>query len=492
MQKIRRAFFHLFFGASREGWVCSRLLIFLALLSAGQFYTGAAFAQEASIRDRLTVVVDDNYPPFAFRDESGHLQGYVVDYWALWAEKTGVEVDLRGTNWALAQDMLLTGAADMIDLMFRTDVREKSYAFSESYAHLPVNIYVHDSILGINSMASLRGFTVGVMDGDACIDVLEKADVSALRRFPDYAAVITAAAKGDIRIFCMDELPANFYFYRLGLGSDYQTAFHLYDGEFHRAVRLGNEAVLDRFAAGDALITDAEKAALRDKWLKVTSGGVDFRTPFLVTVVISCLVISVVLMWTMVLRAAVAARTSELERLNQSLNEALRVDILSGIPNRFSAIEALQRAFSTFRRYGSIYSVIMFDIDRFKDVNDTYGHEVGDRVIASLAERVRSLIRETDIVCRFGGEEFLIVLPETALSDAAFVAEKVRRGVADLRLDPDILITVSAGVSGPRSDDQRYDDVVKRADALMYRAKAAGRNTVCSDDAELSVDAWRA
>lgn len=184
------------------------------------------------------------------------------------------------------------------------------------------------------------------------------------------------------------------------------------------------------------------------------------------------------------LRRAVAARTSELERLNASLKDALRIDMLSGISNRLAAIENLQREFSSFRRYRTIYSVIMFDIDRFKVINDTYGHEIGDRVIANLSQRVKSMIRETDFVSRFGGEEFLILLPETELADAVRVAEKLRDEVERLRFDFDISVTISAGVAFPHFEDMRFDDVVRRADTLMYKAKSAGRNRIESETPE--------
>lgn len=121
----------------------------------------------------LRVVTDNNYPPYVFPDSDGNPQGYVVDLWKLWESKTGVAVEFQATNWADAQRALIDGRADVIDMIFRTAVREQLYAFSEPYAKLPVGIYVDASINGIHDVRSMQGFAVGVQKGDACVDTLK-------------------------------------------------------------------------------------------------------------------------------------------------------------------------------------------------------------------------------------------------------------------------------------------------------------------------------
>ena len=117
-------------------------------------------------RPPLVVTLDDNYPPYVFRNADGKVEGYLVDLWALWQKKSGRKVELIATSWTDAQQMIQNGNADVIDLIYRTPPRESLYDFSKPYADLSVLIYNHASISGIRNVETLRGFQIGVQDGD--------------------------------------------------------------------------------------------------------------------------------------------------------------------------------------------------------------------------------------------------------------------------------------------------------------------------------------
>ncbi len=208
----------------------------LLLLLAAALGPVSLAAQERVLR----VVTADNYPPFMHRQTSGRLDGYLVEWWALWARRTGVKVELDATNWAEAQRRVLDGDADVIDLIFRTPAREARFDYTAAYAEVPVNVYVHDSVKGIHDVASMQGFDVGVLEGDACAEHLERQGVDSLRPFDDYAPMIASALAGEIRLFCIDEHPANFHLYRQHAQTEFRAAFRIYTGRFHRAVRKGN------------------------------------------------------------------------------------------------------------------------------------------------------------------------------------------------------------------------------------------------------------
>lgn len=131
-------------------------------------------------------------------------------------------------------------------------------------------------------------------------------------------------------------------------------------------------------------------------------------------------------------------------------------------------------------------SVVSADIDHFKAVNDMYGHEAGDRVLQEFANRIMVNVRPKDIVCRPGGEEFLVIMPETSGDLACTAAERIRRAIAaepfeiDSASGKEIDITVSAGVATYTGDDDTAADMLKRADKALYVAKSAGRNQVKS------------
>lgn len=142
----------------------------LWLFLAASLVWGGVFATTAP-KD-ITVLADEHYPPYAFRDAKGDLTGLTIDLWRLWEKKTGTRVHIIATDWAEAQTLYKSGKGDVIDMMFRTPEREKTLSFSEPYADLPVQIYTDQDIGGISSVSTLQGFLVGVKAGDACGELL--------------------------------------------------------------------------------------------------------------------------------------------------------------------------------------------------------------------------------------------------------------------------------------------------------------------------------
>ena len=183
------------------------------------------------------------------------------------------------------------------------------------------------------------------------------------------------------------------------------------------------------------------------------------------------------------LEQRVSERTAELRKANRELERLARRDVLTGLGNRLSANEHLHEEFLRMKRTGVPYSVLIFDIDHFKYVNDTYGHEQGDLVLRHVAKVLNETCRVTDLVTRFGGEEFLALLPNTVEESAVLVAEKVRERVETSRPPVGDQVTVSVGVAVSNSSDTDESEVVRRADGALYRAKAAGRNCVDAGNA---------
>ena len=168
-------------------------------------------------------------------------------------------------------------------------------------------------------------------------------------------------------------------------------------------------------------------------------------------------------------------------RRMRSLVDMAHSDPLTGCLNRRSFMDASQRDFARSRRTGSPLSVIFFDIDRFKSINDAHGHAAGDAVISTLAECVTNTIRTTDMLGRLGGEEFVVLLPDTDCQSALMVAEKLRatlESVPVIHENLSLHFTASFGVAQIRNSDNDPFALIERADTLMYDAKHAGRNCV--------------
>jgi diguanylate cyclase len=187
---------------------------------------------------------------------------------------------------------------------------------------------------------------------------------------------------------------------------------------------------------------------------------------------------------------ALAQRLAQVQKESEQLRSRVRQerdlamqDSLTGIANRLAWEERLAVEFQRWKRYQSPLTLSVWDVDRFKLVNDTYGHQAGDRVLAVVAKLLRKQIRETDFIARYGGEEFVILLPETDLARARQLAENLRRSIEQAEFhfrNKRVPITISCGLSEFRHGDST-STVFDRADKALYRAKEAGRNRCLSD-----------
>ncbi|MBL8519887.1 MAG: GGDEF domain-containing protein [Betaproteobacteria bacterium] len=173
--------------------------------------------------------------------------------------------------------------------------------------------------------------------------------------------------------------------------------------------------------------------------------------------------------------------------LEQQLKTEARTDSLTGLVNRRAMEAAAAAELKRARRNGGITAVMILDIDHFKSINDRFGHDVGDQVIISVSTAIQAVIRETDTLARWGGEEFLALLPSTHLADALALADRIRRAVASAPMPAEnaAAVTVSIGVASSAEvtedlTNTRWTHMLRAADSALYRAKQAGRNRVCS------------
>jgi diguanylate cyclase (GGDEF)-like protein len=184
----------------------------------------------------------------------------------------------------------------------------------------------------------------------------------------------------------------------------------------------------------------------------------------------------------------------ELRQRNADLERLSRTDVLTDLYNRRNLEEVLNRTHHDAVRRKEPIAVLLLDIDHFKHVNDTYGHPVGDLVLVEFARRLRAKVRSDGIAGRWGGEEFLVILPRADISEAAFVAERIRVAIAETPMTStghDITVTASVGCAeGPC---ESVEELLRTADARLYEAKLAGRNLTVSQppDAQLSENGLR-
>jgi diguanylate cyclase (GGDEF)-like protein len=167
-----------------------------------------------------------------------------------------------------------------------------------------------------------------------------------------------------------------------------------------------------------------------------------------------------------------------LKQANLDLKRLATTDRLTGAHNRWSFEDVILAEIARLHRYAEPMSLLLFDVDHFKVINDTHGHQAGDTVLVELSQRVRAQLRAVDSLARWGGEELAVLLPQCTLAQAEPVAEKLRRLIASQPFAQVGRVTASFGVAGFLPQDT-LDTVLKRADDALYAAKSAGRNRVC-------------
>ena len=575
-----------------KGWVAA--VVILAIVGYPLLFDRSVMAEPKTLR----VVMDDNYPPYIFRDAEGQLGGILVDHWALWEKKTGVKVELTAKNWADAQREMAEGKHDVIDTIFRNPERDKLYDFTKPYAKLDAVIFFNKNLPGISDLASLRGFNVGVKQGGHSTTVLKQAGVSGIVEYPSYEAMVLAARDRNLLIFIMEKPPGLYFLYKHGLTDQLRISEPLYSGEFRRAVTKGDLATLKLVEDGFAKVSNSEKEAINRKWFGDAPGKptVDYKM-FIGGLGLAVVVAFLLVGWNWTLRSSVRRKTAALAAseqkfrelllnlaigvivhdaagkptlwntaalrelglseqqlagsaplppgreyitasggfLTESLHpvqlvlttgEALREysmglrqpgmadkwfqvdafpdfdrrgqieqvvmtffdvtarweteqrltyisfhDALTGVYNRAYFEEELHRL--EHRRSGSV-AIAIVDVDGLKRVNDTWGHSKGDELLVKAAQILRQAVRTEDVVARIGGDEFAIILKNTAESVLELIFQRLRQALEQEKLKPEELapLSLSFGYAFTSKPEISAVELYKTADNRMYQAKA--------------------
>ena len=313
------------------------LSLFILLATLCCCFSTYAVAEAATTRS-IRVVMDDNYPPFVFKDGSGKLQGILIDQWRLWEQKTGIRAELSAMDWGEALHRMKAGEFDVIDTIFRTDERTGWLDFTKPYATLEVPIFFTKEIAGITNAASLKGFIVAAKSGDAAVDMLKGQGVESLVLFNSYEAIIRAAREHKITVFVIDQPPALYFLHKFGIQDQYKQSAPLYSGAFHRAVKKGNGELLKRVEEGFGRISPAELKQIEVTWYgSSVTAGIPLRY---LLVAAGCLILLILglFVWNRSLRKAVNSRTAELmeskesfQAIYNSVNDAIFIhDIETG------------------------------------------------------------------------------------------------------------------------------------------------------------------
>lgn len=347
----------------------------------------------------IKVVIDNNYPPFSFLDETGTLQGILIDRWKLWERKTGNKVEITGMDWALAQKQMESGEFDVIDTLFWTESREKTYDFSDPYQDIDVPIYFTNKISGIIDVTSLKGFSIAVKTNDAAIEYLTKNGITNLVEYDSYEAIIKAAANNQVRVFVMDEPPADYFLDLYKISRNFNQTVPLYTGQFRRATLEGNTDLLNLVEKGFSRISEKEYSKIDSYWYESSVDTHMFLTIFEIIGGISLVVFLILILWNRSLQSQVKRKTTVVVESEQKFRQifetsSMGMSITDAQGNYISGNPAILRMLGYQQNEYSILSTRSLTHPDETDQFEFFRHDLWNENIDSFTFEKRTLHKD--------------------------------------------------------------------------------------------------
>lgn len=433
-------------------------------------------------------------PPYSFL-ENGEVVGFSIDHIQLLASKVGLEVEIvTGYSWNQFLNLLKQNEIDVMLNIVKNKSREEYFIFTSPYFSI-VNTVFTKKGLQVNSLSDFNNKTLVVVKSFSEIVLLEKF-------YPNINIILTEHELQAFKLVSLGKADGTIHNIGVGTGlaanhglTNIVPAFSIKDKNFqidlHLATNKNNPILRDILEKGNNLITRDELNYLKKYWLVEERLFDRYKLYFqLITyLLIIALIITVLVFYRyFILKSAnkkLKSQAKEIIATQAELKKLASTDSMTHLYNRHYLIEISETILSLEKRDKKEVSLLMIDLDKFKAVNDQYGHRIGDHTLILFSKIFKKNSRQSDVACRWGGEEFVLLLPNTSIDAALHVAEKIRAKVeqASLPLDDgrSLNFTVSIGVTlFDYNKDKNILDAINRADKALYNAKNSGRNKVCS------------
>jgi polar amino acid transport system substrate-binding protein len=408
------------------------------------------------------------WPPFNFKVEE-QTQGIANDFWNLIIERTGIRSSFSpSATWGEVFDAIKTKTTDLVIGASFSKEKGQYAIFSKPYASFDHVIVTNKTIDFLSGIAALKGKRIAIAEGYDIEDAIAT-------RYPNITLVSVEDTREALRMLSsgrvdavIDILPVVAYLMNKDNHIDLKISGTT-EFSFDLRFMIRNDypelkSIIDKSIDS---ITVAEKQRILNRYIAITyEDRVDYRWVMGIGL-IAVIIISIFVY-----------RQFEMGRYHKKLLKMATTDPLTGLANRIRLDQKLLECYQSFQRSERNFVVIIIDLDYFKRVNDTFGHLVGDKTLVTLAKLLRDNIRNTDTIGRWGGEEFMIISPETSIEGGESLAEKIKSVIEEYTFPDIIRMTCSFGISESRHND-RIEDIVGRADRALYRAKEEGRNRIC-------------
>ncbi|TNF33302.1 MAG: diguanylate cyclase [Gammaproteobacteria bacterium] len=416
----------------------------------------------------ITMCVDPDWMPLEKIENGKHI-GMTAEYMGILQDMIGIPIKLVPTkNWTQSMAFAKARKCDIFSLAMQTSERRSYMDFTRPYLSIPLVLATRTDELFVVDISKVTDKKLGVVRGYAFGEILRQkypdmqiVDVDSLRQGLDMVN------RGELYGFIGTLVTIGYAFQR-----DYVGELKIagkFDEKWELGVATRNDepllhAIFDKAVAA---ISEKQKQEILNQWLAIRyERVVDFSDLWKWLVIVGALL------------AFLTYRNALLRKYNQELERISVTDKLTQVYNRVRLDEILEQQKHLFQRYQQVFSIVMIDVDFFKKINDQYGHQAGDRVLIEFASLIKNNIRVTDIIGRWGGEEFLMICPGTDMTSAYNLAEKLRRLVEQHAFSVQDGLTASFGVADYYNADMSIETLIARADKALYQAKTGDRNRV--------------
>ena len=435
-----------------------------------------------SDKNKVSLGYIKDLSPVEFSNEQGEFTGINRDVLNLIQDRTGVSFDyVAFDDWQHLYQGLVDNKIDMLASITPTPEREKDIHFTESYWQMPW-VMVHPQYLGRKSkLEDFYGKQVAIVKGYYLISTLRKQHPLITFKLVDHREqALIALQQEQVEGFITTMASATHLLKQENIVTLMMSMMEDVSLDTsHFGINKNLPLLTDIINKGLLSITEKEKQVIYDNWFTLAiKTGLDKNVVLQVGAqigVIILLVLGVIVMWNRRLQVEIKHR----EQLEKIMKHMATHDELTGLANRVLLKDRLSTAIEFHQRQSLEMAVLFIDLDGFKNINDSHGHDVGDELLQQVAQRLQGCVRSSDTVVRFGGDEFVLLL--TGLhspNEAAYVAEKVLRLMQkEFELSKtNACIGCSIGIAMYPDDGDNDTDLIKIADTLMYKVKAAGKN----------------
>lgn len=466
-------------------------LTLLILLTPISSFAQSEISIPVPVVDELVVLTPSNFAPYSSFDEQHKAQGFAIDVFSIIAQRAGINFKYKSEPGRASMVQTLSqGEGDiLLNIGDQKDVAEW-LDFTSNVVKIPLSIFVRENESSLLSVDDLAKHKVAlVVERYLPWPGLSKALLANLNieEFNEVEMAFYALMIGQVdALISLDPVIWNVAT-NLQLSDKIRPLTHpVAEFNFNIGVRKQHQQLIQNLELARQSLMDTKKyKATYDKWFE---RDLPFWNTESVFWTMSAIIVLTLLMtqWfrsreleavNATLQQQIDDATEQLSENNAYLMDLTVTDTLTGINNRRAFENSLSELIHRSDRYKEVFSMLIFDIDDFKKLNDQYGHDMGDQVLVEVVDRVVNVVRDADTLYRWGGEEFTILMPQTRQNGALKMAERCRSAVADELFKEVGQVSVSLGVTCYMPHDNERK-LFKRADDALYQAKSQGKNCV--------------